>query len=938
MTKHATADTSREIRLKIEDHTVRVFVGFLLCLSAVHCFGQTCTFPSDKHIEGQVFDPTRAAIAKASVVIKGASMHSRTIQTNSAGEFDFKCLSPGHYHLTISASSFASDEREIDVLPEQAKQNLIITLQVPTVSSTVSVADDSTALDSEHGAGAKVLSQKDLAGLASDSDDLQRELQAMATAAGGSPGKAIITVDGFQNASRMPPKSSIREVLLNPDLYSAEYQTPPYEGGRIEIYTKPGQGEFHGSVFFDDSDATFNAGDPLALTAAPAGKRRYGFDLSGPLLSKTSDFSLDLEKRDIDEYATVHATILDDAYQSVPQIENVAAPQRLWIGNARGDWQLGKSNTLVAGYTANVNNETNQGVGGFTLPEAGYDSVVSQYDLHISDTAFLNPKLMNEARIGFSWKNTQQQPLSENPALQISGAFTGGGSTAQVLHNRERDLEFDDDVLANVGPHTLKIGVQLLDGMVHDSDPNTFNGSFIFGGGLAPQLDANNQPIAGPDIAISGLEQYRRTLLNLPGGTPTAYSVTQGTALVPFTQWKIAIYVQDQWKLRPQLSFSMGLRYAAQTAPANLGVWAPRLGMAWSPDKHQQWVIHARIGMFYDPIGITTTLEAYRLDGVRQHSITIYNPSFQNPLSTSGAATSPQTIRRFATSVSPSPSFQAQLGVEHDFPKHWHVQTNVYWSRGWDQLRSRNVNAPLVTEPTTTPWLNPRPITPNLNIFEFQNTGGLAGPVVFVGVDQSSYKRFHLFVGYLFMGLRSNADTPMQFPQSSYSDHGDWAQPSWESTHRVFLTGSLNLPWKVELATFLDSASGLPYDVNSGTDSNGDGVFNDRPSVVSQSGSDVYSTQFGLLNANVVNGNLPRNIGTLPWAIHLDSNLSRSFPVGKKDAVGTSRQALEFNARAANLLNHTNVTSVNTFLGFPLGQPVTADFGRRLELGLRYSF
>jgi hypothetical protein len=900
---------------------------------------QTCS-PDDIHAQqilGEITDPTGALVSRADVSLQNNAIRGRSTHTDSVGVFHFSCLKAGEYHLIVHAPGFADYHQKITIRSEQPVLSLKITLQLPTVTTSIVATDDANALDAEHGAGAKTLTQNDLSGLASDSDDLQRELQAMATAAGGSPGKAIITVDGFQNASRMPPKSSIREVRLNPDLYSAEYQTPPYEGGRIEIYTKPGQDQFHGSVFFDDSDAAFNAGDPLALTAAPAGKRRYGFELSGPLVSKTSDFSLDLEKRDIDEYATVHATVLNDAYQSVPLVENIAAPQRLWIGNARGDWQLGKTNTLVAGYTANVNNETNQGVGGFTLPESGYDSIVSQYDLHISDTAFLSPKLMNEARLGFSWKNTQQQPLSENPALQISGAFTGGGSTAQALHNRERDLEFDDDVLADIGPHTLKIGVQLLDGMVHNYDPNGFNGSFIFGGGLAPQLDANNQPIAGPDIAISGLEQYRRALLTLPGGTPTAYSVTQGSALVPFTQWKVALYAQDQWKLRPQLAFSMGLRYAAQTSPANFSAWAPRFGMAWSPDKSQKWVIHARIGMFYDPIDIATTLEAYRLNGVRQHSITIYNPSFQNPLNTSDATTSPLTVRRFAAGVSPSPSFQAQLGVEHDFPKHWHVQTNVSWSRGWDQLRSRNVNAPLISGPTATPWLNP-PITPNLNIFEFQSTGGLGGPVVFVGIDQSSYKRFHLFVGYLFMGLRSNADTPMQFPQSSYSDHGDWAQPSWESTHRIFLVGSLNLPWKAKLATFLDSASGLPYDVSSGTDSNGDGVFNDRPSLVSQSGSDVYSTQFGLLNANVVNGNLPRNVGTLPWAVHLDSSLSRSFPVGKRDAAGTPKQTLDFNARAANLLNHTNVTSVNNFLGFPLGQPVTADFGRRLELGLRYSF
>ena len=190
---------------------------------------------------------------------------------------------------------------------------------------------------------------------------------------------------------------------------------------------------------------------------------------------------------------------------------------------------------LAATYSANVNNSDNVGSGGLVLEEAGYGSTVSEQDLRLTDIFTLSPTLLHETHIGFTWKNTTDVPLSTAPSLQVAGAFTGGGATAGHLQNRERDLEVDDDILWTHHKHSVKIGVASLGILVHDVDPDTFNGAFVFGGGLAPALGDGTQ-----QTAISGLEQYRRTLLGLPGGVPTTYNVTQGTALVPFTQWRVA--------------------------------------------------------------------------------------------------------------------------------------------------------------------------------------------------------------------------------------------------------------------------------------------------------------------------------------------------------------------------------------------------------------
>jgi transketolase N-terminal domain/subunit len=113
-------------------------------------------------------------------------------------------------------------------------------------------------------------------------------------------------------------------------------------------------------------------------------------------------------------------------------------------------------------------------------------------------------------------------------------------------------------------------------------------------------------------------------------------------------------------------------------------------------------------------------------------------------------------------------------------------------------------------------------------------------------------------------------------------------------------------------------------------------MFNDRPSYASAPGDGVYSTPFGLMTTNTVNGDVPKNLGTMPVVLHMYSNLSRVFNLGtNKDHPRT----LTLNARASNLANHTNVTAVGTVVSSPsLGEGLSAEAGRRVELGARFAF
>jgi len=888
---------------------------------------QNC--PNGLRIEGTVTDPTGA-------VIPAAQVHSATGEsaaTDATGHYVLRCVPTTSTNLTVEADGFT---RGTAVARGHigGTVGVNLTLAIPSVQENVQV-DGETGTEDGDGAGTTVLNAKQVQQLPDDPDDLLRELQLLASSSGGDPTATSVVVAGFQGSSAMPPKSSIASIRINPDSFSPEFQ---WHRSRVEITTKPGADKFHGALFFTDSISVFNATDPFSTTSTPAGRRRYGFELTGPIQPKKLDFAMALERREIDEFNIVNATNLDSSYSPTPLHQTVSAPQRLWIGSARFDSQTSKNDITTLSWSANVNDQGNQGVGGLVLQEAGYSSNVSEYDLRLLNTLTLSANTLQETRIGYSWKRTLQNPNSNSPNLQVAGYFTGGGATSQDLNDRERDLEVDDDVLATRGKHQLNFGLQSITSFVHDYDPNTFNGAYVFGGGSAPVLDASNSPTR-QTTTIDGIEQYRRALLSLPGGTPTTYEVTTGNPVVPVTQAQVSLYGQDVMKVLPRLSVTFGLRYQLRVHPNSFANLRPRLGFVWSPDKNAKWTIGAHVGLFTTWDTPANLTEVERLNGSRQLQYTVYSPSYSAPLVPVAGSIQVGTRNRFSTGFGESPDFQLAARVAHEFPHHWTAQFEYGFGADWQSLRLININAPEVAASTgmapdpTAALLATRPIVPNENIMQYQSYGHSRGAVYSTNVKQSSYKRFNLNASFWYLDFKENPETP----QSTYSAQGDSGRPDWMRRGGVSVLGVLQLPYKIELDTQFSATPGLPYNITTGTDANGDGSFNDRPSYVSASGSGVYNAPQGLMTANTVNGTVPYNIGTMPGVINLDPNLRRTFVLnpGDKDHPKT----LSLNARSANVLNHTNVTTVNTILtSGAVGQPIAAGPARRLELGARFEF
>lgn len=910
-----------------------VFLG----VSLVPCLGfaqSDCA--TGARIEGTVTDPSGAIILGAHIQVSNTT----SALSDAAGRYVLACVSPGQLTLHIEAEGFAAISKNISVQAGEISR-LNVQLSLAAVETNVQVDAQSNEIDSDQGSNTVALNTQQIQQLADDPDDFIRQLQVLAAESGGDPSNAHITVDGFQNPSALPPKGSIASIRINPDLFSAEYQWPPYGGGLIEIITKPGMSTLHGAVFFTGSTGVLNATDPFSLTATPAGKRRYGFELSGAMLPKRADYSLALEKRDIDEFNVVNAKVPGDNGIAMPLQQTVPASQRLWIASARTGWQLSANDTATISFAANVRTQGNQGVGGFVLPEAGYTGLTSEYDLRLGNTQTFGANLLHETRIGYSWKRTSQTPNSTLPALQVAGYFTRGGSTAGDLNTRERDLEVDDDFVLTRGRHTFKAGLQSLTVFLHNYDPDTFNGAFVFGGGSAPQLDASGKP-TGRTTSIDGLQQYERALQNLPGGAPTTYQLNTGNPVVPLTQWRPALFAQDNIQLAPRLTMSTGLRYSLQTSPNSFLSFEPRLGFGWAVDKKSTWVFHVRSGIFHDPNSTAVISDVYRTDGVRQQQTTVYSPNYTAPLIPTANSIAVNTVREFPRSMVQKSVLTVYVNAEHEFPHQWHARVNFYWGEDWNRLRVRNINAPMVgssvgiaPDPIAA-LLAPRPFAPNENILQYQNAGHLAGNLVSMSLDQHSYKRFDLHFSYRHVNFKSDGGDPLGSPQSSYSDKGESSRADWVQANAGSFFGSVYLPYKLQWSAQLDGTSGGAYNITTGTDANGDGIFNDRPAYALATGAGIYQTAYGILTINAINGNLPRNAGTLPARFHLDTNLSRAFVFNPKNT--DHLRTLTLNARSANVLNHTNITGVSSILSPTLGQPTLAEAARRIEFGARFSF
>ena len=873
-----------------------------ILIAAVMCAGLGLAQQAGGTLRGKIVDEFGGVIVGATVTVTDASGTTKTTTTNNDGLFTFSSLAPGSYTVHATAPGFAPFEQTGVEVSAARREPLNITLSVTLEKQEVTVsAEAPVSVEPENNAGAIVLRGADLESLPDDPDDLAEALQALAGPAAG-PNGGQIFIDGF-TGGRLPPKDSIREIRINQNPFSAEYDHIGF--GRIEILTKPGSDRLRGQGFFSFSDESLNSRNPFAANRAPYQMRNFGGNIGGPIVKKKASFFVDLERRELDDNSVINATILDPSLNIVAFNRAVLTPQRRFSFSPRVDYQLNPKNTLVMRYSYERSRSIDNGIGNFSLPERAYDSVSTEHSFQVTETAIINPRIVNETRFRILRSRDEEDGDNSRPTINVLDSFTGGGSTVGLSSNTQDRWELQNYTTFSLGRHSMKAGMQLRHESIDDISRNNFGGTYTFAGGPAPELDANNQIIPGTSIEISSIERYRRTLLfkqlgyspeqiRALGGGARQFSIAGGNPEADVTQTELGVFLQDDWRLRPDFTLSLGLRYENQTnINSNLN-FAPRIAFAWAPGAggtHQsKTVIRGGFGIFYDRFSENLTLQALRFNGVNQQQYVVFDPAILNlfpavpSVETLTAFAVPQTIRRIATDLQAPYSVQSTFSVERQLSRNTTLFANYINTRMLHMLRSRNINAPIPG--TVIPGVansGVRPFGDVGNIYQYESSGILKQNQLIVGLRGRLSQRISLFANYTLGKADSNTDGAGTFPANQYDLSDEFGRAAFDIRHRFTVFGSINLPWNVTVNPFIIATSGRPFNITTGRDNNGDSLFTDRPAFATDlTKPGVVVTPFGAFDPNPTAGEtiIPRNYAEGPGFFSLNLRLSKTWGFG----------------------------------------------------------
>ena len=876
----------------------------VLPLVAIACVGPSSTALAQQagSVHGVVKDPSGAVVSGAAVTATGAAGKVYSAVSNQQGEYQMSGIEPGHYTLHADHDGFAPFEsQEVEVTGGEAAQ-LDLHLSLADVQNQVTVSSqaDSLSVDPADNANAIVLSGDDLDTLPDDPDDLLTDLKAIAGPGAGAMTSQLF-LDGF-SGGRLPPKDSIREVRINQNPFSAEYDTLGY--GRIEVFTKPGSNAVHGSVSYRMSDASMNSRNPL-VDIKPAYRSQQGDGDIGGSLGKRVSWFVDFERRDVQDNAVVSATALTPSLQPYAVSEAVMAPFASTMVDPRLDIQLNQNNTLTIRYSWFGTGVVNDGIGQFALPSAGYGLHTGHHTVQMTETAVVGPNTVLETGFQFNRDQMAYQSAYGQSSLRVLDSFTGGGSPIGPSANLADGYELHSYASLNRGNHQIKFGGRVRETQLQDTSFRNFGGTYIFAGGTAPELNAMNQPVLGPgglpvDVALTSLESYQRTLLlqnagysagqiRALGGGPSQFMLNSGIPYAALSEADAGLFVQDDWKLRPNLTLSAGLRYELQSNVSDWRDIAPRFGLAWSPGKHSKTVIRAGGGVFYDRIPATIALDAMRFGGALQQRYVVRHPLFYPAAPSASSLTGPGAVeitKQLDPNLQAPAVMQAALSVERQLSRKTILSATFIDSHGDHLLRSRDINAPLPgTYPAGQPQKGVRPYGPN-DIYQYESAGIFNQQQLLINLSRRMTNGLSIFGYYAWTHAMSNTDGANWFVSNPYNANADYGRSAYDISHSVVVGATYSGPFHILFSPFFIARSGAPFDITTGTSPYGDLLFNARPAFgASAAAPGVMATPFGLFQANPAAGAalIPRNYGTGPMFLTLNMRLSRTFGFGSTE-------------------------------------------------------
>lgn len=775
-------------------------------------------------ITGIAVDPSGAVIpgAKASLTSANGRRVSQTV-TDNAGAFHFDHVPTGNYNVDLQADGFRAARLNVTVGNQRpAPLRAVMSIAVPGETVTVVTGGSAPQVSTEasENQNANTIDRDALDRVpVFDQDYITAMSRFLDDNATGTNGVSLV-VNGIESNGPGVTASAIQEVKINQNPYSARFARPGR--ARLEIITKGGTPQYHGSVNFLFRDSVFDARNAFATVKAPERRQYYEGSLTGPLgASKKTSFLLSLDEDLDDQQSAVQAEGPNGIIN-----ENVPNPTHHFFGSGRVFHSLANDDQFWTGYSYERRTVQNLGVGGTTLPSAGTNTEFQEHEINVSYHHIFSPHWINHLQFLVGHYDSPVYSLNEAPQIVVSGAFTGGGAQAD---SRRTEYHFDgtDFTTYANGKHEVTFGVDI------------------------------------PDISRRGFDDFTNragtytfaSLADYTAALPSTYLVQKGQGHVVFIETIVSGFIDDNIRLRPNFSVYLGMRYYFQNYfNDDTNNFAPRFGFAYAPSSKGKTVIRGGAGVFYDRTGPSPISDLLHFNGTTLQRFIVENPHY--PVTAPDLAGVPTSVVVLDPRAHIPFTVQYSLGVERQVTAKSTFSATYVGSRGIGNFRSIDANAP------PPPNYFARPNSSLGQEREIQSEGYLKQNSMELTFRGKPSKYFTGQMQYTLSKTYNNTSGVTYFPGNSYYPDADWARSDFDRRHKFDLLGSTQPTRFFTLGVALSLYSGRPVNITTGSDNNGDGVINDRPVGV------------------------PRNALHGPGLIDLDINLAHDifFSKSKKEA------------------------------------------------------